>query len=145
MGGVKLIVIEAKCFNFILEDGRKAFFFQITKRGRGFIKSLLLGRDASYWLMSTFKDKALFASPSFIRRFKGDGKLFVVYHGRNHKGRYVLVTEFFDNGRRSSIIVPEGSSFAGWNHFGKALSDLLVVNPSKGISPYQELPYCQPQ
>ena len=33
MGGVKLIVIEAKCFDFILKDGGNAFFFQIMKRG----------------------------------------------------------------------------------------------------------------
>ena len=91
-----------------------------------------------HWLLSTFKDKALFASPSFIRRFEGDGKVFVVYRGHNH-------IEFFGNGRRSSVIIPKGHSFAGWNHFGRALSDLLVVNPSKGISLYQEQPYCQPQ
>ena len=63
MGGVKLIAIEAKCFDLILEDGGKPFFFKIKERGRGFIKSLLLGRDASYWLLCTFKDKALFVAP----------------------------------------------------------------------------------
>ena len=55
----------------------------------------------------------------------------------------MLVTEFFGNERGSSIIVPEGRSFAGWNHCGGALLDLLVVNPSKGISLNQEQPYCQ--
>ena len=71
--------------------------------------------------------------------------MFVVYHGRNNKGCYVLVIEFFDNGRRSFIIVPEGQSFAGWNHFGKALSDLLVVSRSKGVTFHHRQPSFQTQ
>ena len=84
--------------------------------------------------------KALFAGTSFIRCFEGDGNVFVVYCGRNNKGRYVLVTEIFSNGRRSSILVLEDRSFVGWNHFGKALSDYLVVSRSKGATFHYKQP-----
>ena len=57
MGGVKLIVIKDKCFDFVLEDGGRTFRLQIIERGHRFLKSLLLDKDASFWLLSTFKDK----------------------------------------------------------------------------------------
>src|SRR5262249_53254806 len=108
MGVTKLIAIEAKCFDFILEEVGTSSLLQIIERGRGIIKSLRLGTDASQWLMSTFKNKALYDRPSFMRRFSEGGKVIIAHSGCNNRGRYVCVTEFFGNGRRVSIFVPQG-------------------------------------
>lgn len=131
MGRVKRIAIEAKCFDLILDNEGSFFRLQVIERGRGFLNSLLLGRDASFWLLSTLKNNSLISSPTFIRRFEGEGKIFAVFRGRNNRGSYVLVTEFFGNGRRSSIFIPQGRFYGGWFHFSKALSALLNSDSSK--------------
>ena len=77
MGGARLLAIEAKCYDLLLDDEGKFFQLQIIKRGKGFIKSLILDRNASFWLLSTLRYKTLPFASSFIRRFEGDGKVFV--------------------------------------------------------------------
>ena len=123
--------IEAKCFDLLLEDKSTFFRLQIIERGEGFIKSLILDRNASFWLLSTLRDKSLSSTSSFIKRFEGDGKVFVVFLGRNNRGRFVMITKFFGFGRRSTVIIPKGRSRARWNLFRKAFSELLVSTPLK--------------
>lgn len=69
MGGAKLIAMEAKCFDLVLEDDKKSFRLSVLEKSRGFIKSLLMGRDESFLLLSTSRDKALLTAISFIKHF----------------------------------------------------------------------------
>ena len=64
MEGARLLAIEAKCFDLLLDDKGKFFQLQIIEREKGFIKSLILDRNASFWLLPTLE---------------GDGKVFVVF------------------------------------------------------------------
>ena len=112
-----MFVIEIKCFDLVLEDEGKLFQLQFKEKGKGFIKTPLLGRIASFWLLSTFKDKALSSASSFIGHFEGEGKVLSVFQGHNNKWRYLMIFEFLGFGRRSTVVILEGRSSACWSHF----------------------------
>ena len=45
-----------------------------------------------------------------------------------------MIIEFLGQGRRSTVIAPEGHFGVGWKHFGRACSNLLVATPSWAVS-----------
>uniref|UniRef100_A0A2N9FW69 Reverse transcriptase domain-containing protein n=1 Tax=Fagus sylvatica TaxID=28930 RepID=A0A2N9FW69_FAGSY len=51
--------------------------------------------------------------------------VFIMHHCSNDKGQYVLVQEIQKEGRRGSIIIPEGRNGSGWQGFHFKLSRFL--------------------
>lgn len=63
--------VELKPLEFILEPGGGSFSLRIVERGKGYLRSIFLGRDGAFWLLSTVNALArLENSVGFIRTFR---------------------------------------------------------------------------
>lgn len=124
--GIRRLAIEAKTFDIVVEKALDSFFYSITKAGRGFLFSILLGWESAKWLcdlmfalrVGKWKDVS-------ERRCRDKSKLFLADIGKNFRGDFLVISKFFQGGRRISLMIPKGWEGKDWYYFGKALEELL--------------------
>ena len=129
MGGVRSFFLESKHFQFVLGEGGRFFRLQIFERAKFCMRSVFLGKNAAFWLMSNLEHIVVGVSPKqfFILR-EGD-TVFTLQWSSNSFGQFLLLTELKIGGARRSIIIPEGKERYGWRAFGLELRK--VLNPSQ--------------
>lgn len=67
----RFFFVELKPFEFILKPGGSSFRLHIVECGKGYLRSIFLGRDGAFWLLLTVDTMAwLENSVGFIRKFK---------------------------------------------------------------------------
>ena len=62
-GGVRSFFLESKHFQLVLEGGGRYFMLQIFERGKFFMRSVFLGKNAAHWLMSNIEHIVVGVSP----------------------------------------------------------------------------------
>ena len=51
MGGIRSFFIEFKFFQLVVEEGGTFFSLRILERGKHFMKTVFMGKNAALWLM----------------------------------------------------------------------------------------------
>ena len=127
-GGVRSFFIESKFFQLILEEGGRYYRLQIFERGKFFMKSVFMGKNAAQWLMSNLEHLVVGVNPKQFFTLREGDTTFTLQRSSNSSGQFLLLTELKAGGSRRSIILPEGRERNGWRAFGLELRKLL--NPS---------------
>ncbi|XP_030943370.1 uncharacterized protein LOC115968197 isoform X2 [Quercus lobata] len=102
---------------------------RIFERGKFFMRSVFMGKNAAQWLMFNIEHLVVgVSSKQFFTLREGD-TTFTLQWSSNSSGQFLLLTELKAGGSRRSIIIPEGKERHGWRAFGLELRKLL--NPSQ--------------
>ena len=59
MGGIRSFFIEVKLFQLVVEEGGNFFSLHIFKRGKHFMKSVFMDKNAALWLMKNQWSKSI--------------------------------------------------------------------------------------
>ena len=102
---------------------------QIFERGKFFIRSVFMGKNAAQWLMSNIEHLVVGVSPKQFFTLREGDTAFTLQWSSNSSGQFLLLTELKAGGSRRSIIISEGKERYGWRAFGLELRKLL--NPSQ--------------
>ena len=128
-GGVRSFFIESKFFQLVLEEGGRYFLLRIFERGKFFMRSVFMGKNAAQWLMFNIEHLVVGESSKQFFTFRESDTAFTLQWSSNSSGQFLLLTELKASGSRRSIIIPEGKERYGWRAFGLELRKLL--NPSQ--------------
>ena len=72
MGGIRSFFIEFKLFQMVVEEGGN-FFSCIFERGKHFMKSVFMGKNATLWLMKNIEHTVVGINPKqFFTLREGD-------------------------------------------------------------------------
>ena len=55
MAGSRSVLIEAKFFQLVIEEGGRYISLWIFERGKFFMKSVFMGKSAAQWLMKNIE------------------------------------------------------------------------------------------
>ena len=73
MGGIRSFFIEFKLFQMVVEEGGNFFFLCIFERGKHFMKSVFMGKNATLWLMKNIEHTVVGINPKqFFTLREGD-------------------------------------------------------------------------
>ena len=73
MGGIRSFFIEFKLFQMVVEEGGNFFSLCIFERGKRFIKSVFMGKNATLWLMKNIEHTVVGINPKqFFTLREGD-------------------------------------------------------------------------
>ena len=68
-----MAIIESKFFQLVLEEGGRYFMLQISEKGKLFMRSVFLGKNAPHWLLSNIEHLVVGVSPKqFFTLREGD-------------------------------------------------------------------------
>ena len=124
-----MAIIESKFFQLVFEEGGRNFMLQIFERGKFFMRSVFMDKNAAQWLMSNIEHLVVGVSPKQFFTLREGDTAFTLQWDSNSSGQFLLLTELKVGGSRRSIIIPEGKERYGWRAFGLELRKLL--NPSQ--------------
>ena len=125
MGGFRSFFIESKLFQLVVEEGGNFFSLRIFERGKYFMQSVFMGRNAARWLLQSLEHTVIGVNPKQFFTLKEGDIAYTVHRGSNLFGQYLLVTELKVGGMRRSIIIPIGKVQQGWRAFGIELRRML--------------------
>lgn len=115
--------------------GGNSFGLRIVERGKGYLQSILLGRDRAFWLLSTVDVVARLENcASFMRKLKDDAQ--IVFLGQcccNTHGRYMAIEEFNGGGWRVLFLYQREEKMGlVWVCGGATASFVFVHTHEKG-------------
>ena len=116
---------------------------RIFERGKFFMRSVFMGKNAAQWLMSNIEHLVVGVSPKQFFSLREGDTAFTLQWSSNSSGQFLLLTKLKAGGSRRSIIIPEGKERYGWRAFGLELRKLL--NPSQYAVGGNGLPKFIPQ
>ena len=125
MGGFRSFFIESKLFQLVVEEGGNFFSLRIFERGKYFMQSVFMGKNAARWLMQSLEHTVIGVNPKHFFMLREGDTAYTVQRGSNSFGQYLLVTELKIGGMRRSIIIPVDKAQQGWRAFGIELRRML--------------------
>ena len=73
MGGFRSFFIESKLFQLVVEEGGNFFSLRIFERGKYFMQSVFMGKNAARWLMQSLEHTVIGVNPKhFFMLGEGD-------------------------------------------------------------------------
>ena len=128
IGGIRSFFIEFKLFQLVVKEGGNFFSLRIFERGKHFMKSILMGKNAACWLMKNIEHTVVGINPKqFFMLGEGD-TAYTLHQGTNSFGQFLLVSELKASGHRRSVIIPGGKAQNGWKVFRLELRKMLEPN-----------------
>jgi hypothetical protein len=125
MAFLRRFFVEAK--NFELSVGEGASVLRLEEKRKGISNVLCLGLLGVGWLVATVENLvAELDSKAFVKSFREGSKKFIAQRDSNRFGRFLEVVVYFEGGRRSRIVIPEGRKGFGWRRFADELSKVKV-------------------
>ena len=119
MGGSIFFFVESKSFEFSMEEGGSFFLLRIFERFKDSLRSVFLGKECAFRLLSYIEDLMSNSCPeNFARTFRDGNKVFILQMGLNAHGSFLMISELLHGRRKGLIIVPEGKLGSGWRGFG---------------------------
>ena len=125
MGGIRSFFIEFKFFQLVVEEGGNFFSLRIFERGKHFMKSIFMGKNAALWLMKNIEHTVFGVNPKRFFTLREGHTAFTLQRGSNAFGQFLLVSELKVGGHRRSVIIPGGKAQNGWKVFGLELRKML--------------------
>ena len=110
MGGFRSFFIESKLFQLVVEEGGNFFSLRIFERGKYFMQSIFMGRNAAWWLLQSLEHTTIGVNPKQFFTLREGDIAYIVHRGSNSFGQYLLVTELKVGGMRRSIIILVGKA-----------------------------------
>ena len=129
MGGFRSFFIESKFFQLVVEEGGRYFLQRILARGKYFMRSVFMGKNAAQWLMNNIEHIVVRENSKQFFTFRDGDIAYTLQRSTNSFGQFFLSTELKVGRSRRSIIIPEGKEKNGWRVFGLELRKML--NPSQ--------------
>jgi hypothetical protein len=81
----------------------------VSKRSRGSIHSVFLGKVTVSWLLATFEAlQQAEGLKEFVKSSRVGNKAFIVWRSTNKFGSYLAIVENGGGGRRGLVIIPKG-------------------------------------
>ena len=125
MGGIRSFFIEFKFFQLVVGEGGNFFSLRIFERGKHFMKSIFMGKNAALWLMKNIEHTVFGVNPKQFFTLREGHTVFTLQRGSNAFGQFLLVSELKVGGHRRSVIIPGGKAQNGWKVFGLELRKML--------------------
>ena len=125
MGGIRSFFIEFKFFQLVVEEGGNFFSLRIFERGKHFMKSIFMGKNAALWLMKNIEHTVFGVNPKQFFTLREGDTMYTLQRGSNAFGQFLLVSELKVGGHRRSVIIPGGKAQNGWKVFGLELRKML--------------------
>ena len=125
MGGTRSFFIEFKLFQLVVEEGGSFFSLRIFERGKHFMKSVFMGKNAAVWLMKNIEHMVVKTNPKQFFMLREGDTAYTLQQGTNSFGQFLLVSELKVGGLRRSIIILGGKAYYGWKVFGLELRKKL--------------------
>lgn len=126
MGGVRSFFIEFKIFQLVVEEGGNFFSLRIFERGKHFMKSVFMNKNAALWLMKNIEHTVVGVNPKQFFTLKEGDTAYTLQRGSNAFGQFLFVSELKVGGHRRSVIIPSGKAQKGWKVFGLELRKMLA-------------------
>ena len=108
MGGICSFFIEFKLFQLVVEEGGNFFPLCIFERGKYFMKSIFMGKNAALWLMKNIEHTVVGINPKQFLTLREGDTAYTLQWGSNSFGQFLLVFELKVGGHRRSVIIPGG-------------------------------------
>ncbi|KAL0012906.1 hypothetical protein SO802_008014 [Lithocarpus litseifolius] len=143
MGGIRNFFIESKSFQLVVEEEGCYFLLRIFERGKYFMRSVFMGKNAAKWLMTHIEHIVVGARPKQFFSLREGDTAFTLQRSSNSFGQFLLLTELKVGGSRRSIVIPAGREKYGWRAFGLELRKILF--PSQYAAGGVGLPRFIPQ
>ena len=86
---------------------------QISERGKFFMRSVFLGKNAAHWLLSNIEHLVVGVSPKQFFTLREGDTTFTLQWSSNSSGQFLLLNELKAGGSRRSIIIPKGKERYG--------------------------------
>ncbi|KAK9981948.1 hypothetical protein SO802_035181, partial [Lithocarpus litseifolius] len=91
-----------------VEEGGCYFLLRIVERGKYFMRSVFIGKNASQWLMNHIEHIVVGASSKQFFTYRDGDTAFTLQRSTNSSEQFFLLTKFKVGGSRRSVIIPEG-------------------------------------
>ena len=125
MGGIRSFFIELKLFQLLIEGGGSFFSLRIFERGKHFMKSILMGKNAAVWLMKNIEHMVVEINPKHFFMLREGDTAYTLQQGTKSFGQFLLMFELKVGRHRQSVIIPGGKTHYGWKVFGLELRKML--------------------
>ena len=102
-----MAIIESKFFQLVLEEGGRYLMLQIFQRGKFFMRSVFMGKNAAQWLMFNIEHLVVGVSPKQFFTLREGDTAFTLQWSSNSSGQFLLLTKLKVGGSRRSIIILE--------------------------------------
>ena len=109
----------------MVEEGGNFFSLRIFERGKHFMKSVLMGKNAALWLIKNIKHAVVGINPKQFFTLREGDTAYTLQRGSNSFGQFLLVFELKVGGCRRTVIIPGGKAQNGWKVFGLELRKML--------------------
>ena len=110
MAGIRNFFVEFKLFQLLVEEGGNFFSLRIFERGKHFMKSIFMGKNAALWLMKNIEHKVVGINPKQFFTLKEGDTAYTLQRGSNSFGQFLLVSELKVGRHRRSVIIPGGKA-----------------------------------
>jgi hypothetical protein len=101
-----IFCVESKSFEFVFDLGGKSFRLRIIDRGKGYLRSIILGREGALWLLSMMEEVfGLNNNVGFVRKVRDSYSVVLCQKSRNSHGAYLVIKELSGGGRRGVILL----------------------------------------
>ena len=123
--------IESKSFEISIDQAGWRLVGTITKRGRGFVEWIKFGAKSLSQLLEGVEDLCNIAERKKVSKtWLEGGRSFCLALRRNSAGRFLLCSVRSTEGRRFSLVFPEGREMVGgWVLLANKLRSLGIVPP----------------
>ena len=129
--------VESKSFEFRMEGfGKKAKCF-ITERSRGIVSWIWFGVEGMNNLLSGVEECCrAFDSTRRPFEWRENGRFFRLESKGNIAGRFLLCSVIDDEGKKHSLVFPEGRRFLnGWTMLAEKKLEGWVLKLSRRVNP----------
>lgn len=139
MGGSRSFFIESKLFQLVIEEGGRYFSLWIFEWGKYFLKSFLMGKSATQWLIKSIKHTIVGVSSKRFFTIRDRDIAYTLQRSSNSFGQYLLLTELKVGGFRRFVIIPKGNAKNGRRVFGLGIRKMLEPNQyAMGVSSHSK-------
>lgn len=114
----KVIQIEAKSFEFVVDWVGKEKLICVIERGFGFQSRILFQARIVEWVVECLLEAiSLSRELRLIQSRKEGSHVVLVRRRENNHGRYVLLLRINANGKECSMAIPTATGCSGWENF----------------------------
>jgi hypothetical protein len=144
MGYLGYCYVDSKSFEFRSEVSGGV---RLAERSRHLFRAVILGWSSLVWLMQAVERLSKGEEDNDKwKTFRMGSTVYVVLRRKNKHGQFIELSEYGGGGRRSYVVIPEGSDGKGWldvwvqlqklsNYHAKQQAGRRVVERNPVIAP----------
>ena len=140
-GGRRWFTIKAKSYEISVERGGRRKQFFITEKSKGVISWIRFGEESLSSLLKGVNEcRRKKVSDRWRLEWKEEKRSFRLEHRSNKAGRFLLCEVRDGEGKKHSLIFPEGKDpTKGWDHLASKLEELGINGKQEEKSTFQAI------